>query len=518
MEVPNLKVIEGTVIEVIIRRGKTWGVVVEGSGEIRADAVIIATGTFLRGKIHLGEEISPGGRAGERPSLGITESLEKAGMRSGRFKTGTPPRIRDVGALERSEIGEDWGDDEPIPFSNFHGPSRLPKRPCWLTATTHQTHTIIRRNIEKAPLYNGQIRATGPRSCPSLEDKVMRFPERESHQVYIEPEGLDTAELYLNGLSTSLPREIQDQIVASIPGLKRAEISRYGYAIEYDYFSPDQLNPSLEAKTIKGLYLAGQVNGTTGYEEAAALGLMAGINAALGVQKSQPLLLSRSQAYIGVMIDDLILKGVDYPYRMYTSRAEFRLLLRNDNADIRLSPIGRQLGLLKEEEYNQIIRKEMEIERLLSRLRHTRCPQEQLEEALDNIGESFKNCCTLEEVLRRPGIRIGDLVESGLLGEYRDSSGVSLREAELIVKYEGYIKRCERECERIDRLEARRIPNRVDYDRIQNMMAVSREKLKSIKPRTLGQASRIPGITKNDIFVLAVALEKDKKSRRLGEK
>ena len=343
----------------------------------------------------------------------------------------------------------------------------------------------------------------------------MRFPDRNSHQVYIEPEGLYTEERYLNGLSTSLPKEVQEELVASVPGLENARITKYGYAIEYDYFPPNQLNATLEVKEIKGIYLAGQINGTTGYEEAGAQGLMAGINAALSVKGMPPLILPRSRAYIGVMIDDLVLKGVEYPYRIYTSRAESRLYLRNDNADIRLSGIGTDLGLLSKERYERVLEKEREIKTLIGRLRNTRWDSKVLSEIVGR-GESFRESRPLDVVLKRPGVTINDLMDNGLKDIVGPVSDTAVREAELAIKYEGYIKRAKVEAERMKRLEAVLIPEGFDFLSLQNMSIVSREKLNEIKPGTLGQVARIPGMSSNDASVVAIALEKLRRSAKNG--
>jgi tRNA uridine 5-carboxymethylaminomethyl modification enzyme len=509
--VQGLEIWRGTVVEIIVEGGRAVGAVGDPFGEIQADVIVLASGTFLGGKIHRGEEITTGGRIGEEAVGGLTAKLVAAGLRSGRFKTGTPPRI-DGDTADDTRMKEEWGDENPIPFSSFGIPSALPRRPCWLTGTTEATHEIIRRNIGRAPLYTGQIEAVGPRSCPSVEDKVMRFPDRPSHRIFVEPEGLDTRERYLNGLSTSLPAEVQDEIVSSIPGLEGARITQYGYAIEYDYFPPEQLRSTLETKKIRGLFLAGQINGTTGYEEAGALGLWAGINAARSVQEQEPPIVDRTRAYLGVMIDDLVTRGVEHPYRMYTSRAEFRLSLRNDNADLRLFSIGRELGLLSPEQCERIRAKRDEIGLLEKAVRNTSWSRERLEGAFGRQGERFRRNETLAAVLRRPGIHLSDILESGLgdaIGSFRDES---IREVELSLKYEGYIRRGETELLRMRRLEEAIIPEEIDYPRIQNLSAYSRDRLSEVRPRTLGQASRIPGITSNDVSVLAIILHKHRES------
>ncbi len=508
----GLKIARGTARAVVVEGGIAKGVIVDELGMVKADAVVVAAGTFLGGVLHTGREIVPGGRMGEKPTAGITESLVEHGIVAGRFKTGTPPRI-DGETIDIRVMREEWGDEDPIPFSNFGPPSSLPRRACWVTGTGEKTHRTIRDNVGSAPMYTGQIKAVGPRSCPSIEDKVMRFPDRASHPIFLEPEGLDTKELYLNGLSTSFPRDIQRELVRSITGLEDARITKYGYAIEYDFFPPQQLFATLETKAIRRLYLAGQINGTTGYEEAGAQGLLAGINAALGAEGRPPIVLQRTEAYIGVMIDDLVLKGVEYPYRMYTSRAEARLFLRNDNADLRLSGTGRSLGLIGEKDYSSVLKKEAEIKDLLNLLRTTRLGKSRLDEAFGPRGEAFRQSETLLAVLKRPSIGMADIVESCLSGIAGRYSGEAMREAELSVKYEGYILRGEAENLRLKNLESLPIPDTLDYRTIQNITAFGRERLVEIRPKTLGQASRIPGVTRNDISVLAVMIGKSSKFR-----
>jgi len=511
--VAGLETRRGTVTGVMIRGGRVIGITVDTLGEIEIQALVIATGTFLNGVIHLGPEIIAGGRVGEPPTTGISETLVRAGLHAARFKTGTPPRV-DGKTVDTSRCHEEWGDDTAVPFSSFGPPSVLPKRPCWLTATTPKTHEVVRKHIDEAPLYTGQIQAVGPRSCPSVEDKVMRFPERSSHHIFIEPEGLDTEERYLNGLSTSFPREIQEEIVASVPGLEDARITRYGYAIEYDYFPPQQLRATLETKRIKGLYLAGQINGTTGYEEAAALGLMAGINAALAVKREEPLVLRRTQAYIGVMVDDLILRGVEFPYRIYTSRAESRLFLRNDNADIRLSGIAHSLGLLCRADYERVLAKERAIAALMKGLRVTRWSVEKLETIFGPRGERFHESQALDTVLKRPAVTMEDLWENGLEKAIGPVEGSARRETELMVKYEGYVRRCESAAGKLDELDSIRIPVSLNFQTLQNMRLLSRERLDAIRPETLGQVARVPGITANDISVISIAIERMRRENR----
>lgn len=513
-EVPGLRIEKGNATGLMISGGRIRAVITDSLGEIEAEAVIIAAGTFLGGLIHRGSDISSGGRLGEAAAHGITETLVEAGLRAKRFKTGTPPRV-DGKSLDYSRCREEWGDETPIPFSSFGTASTLPRRACWLTGTTGKTHALIRANIDRAPLFTGQIHATGPRSCPSVEDKVMRFSGRETHQVYIEPEGLNTDEVYLNGLSTSLPADVQERMVATVPGLEEARITQYGYAIEYDYFPPQQLKSSLETKKIKRLYLAGQINGTTGYEEAGALGLMAGINAALAVKGDPPVVLERTRAYIGVLVDDLVTRGVDYPYRVYTSRAEARLMLRNDNADLRLSGLGRALGVLDEERYRRVEEKKRQIETLRRKLALTSWSRDRLDEVVGKThNERFRTSQKLEVVLRRPGVTLETLMKGGLRDEVGPVRESAAREAELLVKYEGYVRRGEMEAKRLQEAERIVIPDDLDYLSLQNVTIVAREKLNDVRPVSLGQASRIPGVTPNDLGVLAIVIEKMRRTGR----
>lgn len=468
-------------------------VVVRGGARYIAKAVIITTGTFLQAIMHTGEAKTPGGRAGEGTTGTLSDDLRRLGFDLQRFKTGTPCRLNGR-TIDFSQLSEQPGDADPVPFSYLTDAITDPQMPCWLTETNHEIHELIRANLHRAPMYSGQIQSTGPRYCPSIEDKVVRFADKTSHQIFLEPEGRNTHEFYCNGISTSLPRDVQDQMVRSIKGLERAEIMRYGYAVEYDFAPPTQLYSTLETKRIPGLYFAGQINGTTGYEEAAGQGLLAGINAALKVKGQEPLILDRSQAYLGVMVDDLVTKGVDEPYRMFTSRAEFRLLLRQDNADRRLTPIGERIGLASSERIRRHTEYEADLARglaLVAKLRHQ--------------GP------TLEEWLRRPEMTI-----ESVRALSPELAALSLpprvwAQLEIEVKYAGYIGRQEKEVDRQIKTQAVRIPETFDYRAAPQLRAEAREKLIRVRPRDLGQASRISGITPADLAVLLMYIKEPKR-------
>ena len=458
-----------------------------------ARAAVVTTGTFLKGLIHIGLENFPAGRAGEFSSIGLSDSLQQLGLKMGRLKTGTPPRL-DAKTIDFSKTEAQYGDDPPLPFS--HATERItnPQLPCYITYTNKNTHEIILGNLDRSPLYSGKIKGIGARYCPSIEDKVVRFAERERHQVFLEPEGLETKEYYANGIPTSLPYDVQVRFVRTIPGLEEAEIMRPGYAIEYDFVFPTQIKHNLETKIIEGLFLAGQINGTSGYEEAAAQGLMAGINAALKLQGKGPLVLGRHEAYTGVLIDDLVTKGTNEPYRMFTSRAEYRLLLRHDNADLRLMDKGNEIGLLDEEVYQRFLEKRRSIGEELKRLKKTRIKFE------EDKSEA------LEQLLKRPEITY-KFIDDNSPSDLALTPDVK-KQVEIQIKYEGYISQQMHLAERLKKIEGKKIPGDFDYKTVNGLSREVLCKLEEVRPANLGQASRIPGITPAAISLMMVAVER----------
>ena len=491
----NLLLLQGTAEALIVEHGKAVGVKCLGGVELRARAVILTTGTFLRGLIHIGESQMIGGRMGEPSAENLSASLKANGIELGRLKTGTPPRL-DGRTVRLDELTEQPGDPEPRPFSFSIGALPEPQLPCYLTRTNSKTHEIIRANLDRAPLYTGQIQSVGPRYCPSIEDKIVRFPERKSHMIFLEPEGRNTPELYCNGIPTSLPVDVQEAVVRSIRGCEQAHIVRYGYAIEYDFAPPTQLRPSLETKAVENLFHAGQINGTSGYEEAAAQGIMAGINAVLKLRNKPPFILRRDEAYIGVLIDDLVTRGTQEPYRMFTSRAEYRLLLRHDNADRRLMRYGHQYGLIPDEQLERLNRKEERIAALREHLENSR-----------HSGAS------LARMLRRPEMSFSDLLELAPELRAMDVPNEVAEQVEIELKYEGYISRQRQQVEQMRRMENWRIPADMDYESFDHISKESRRKLGEIRPVTLGQASRISGVTPADISILMVHLTARKAQR-----
>ena len=500
----NLRAFQDTVVDVVVddAQKRVLGVRTERGRVFRSRAVVLTTGTFMEAKIFIGEYVAPSGRLGEPAATGLGVSLRRRGFKLGRLKTGTPARALRA-SLDIGKMEEQGGEEEMVPFSFAGGPAGRPSVPCYITYTNTHTHRVIRDNIHRSPLFLGKIEGVGPRYCPSIEDKVVRFPERERHQIFVEPEGLSTEEMYLNGISSSLPEEVQEEFLRTVPGFEHIEVTRPGYAVEYDYLDPTQLLPSLQTKRCDGLFFAGQTNGTSGYEEAAGQGIVAGINAGLFLQGRAPLILTRSEAYLGVMIDDLVTLGTKEPYRLFTSRAEYRLSLRHDTADIRLLEKGYKVGLQSCDALDALKRKTRLLVEIRDTLRH-RHVQELDSVTLSEIrsyqGKSF------EEVLRNPSWHVGAL--ASLERELSDKPTHLLVQSELDVKYEGYIRRQEQQVRRFLGMEAENIPADFDYESVSGISKESREKLKQIRPVSLGQASRISGVRSADIAVLLTYLRK----------
>ncbi|MBL8023218.1 MAG: tRNA uridine-5-carboxymethylaminomethyl(34) synthesis enzyme MnmG [Elusimicrobia bacterium] len=495
---PNLTVLEDEVVGLLMETGRVAGVRTSRAGEIRSRSVVVGAGTFMKGLLHRGFETTPGGRMGEPPSAHLSDYLRSVGFEVGRLKTGTPPRL-DGRTIDYSKCLLAPGDDPPTPMSHFT--ASLPQRqlPCWLTRTTEIAHEAIRKNLDRSPLYTGRIQGLGPRYCPSIEDKVVKFSHHDHHQVFIEPEGYNTDEVYVNGLSTSLPEDVQESVVRAVPGLENARFIRYGYAVEYDFCPPTQLKPSLETKEVGGLFFAGQINGTTGYEEAAGQGLMAGINAVHYLRGQSPLTLGRDEAYIGVMIDDLVTKGTDEPYRLMTSRAEYRLRLRWDNADLRLMDHGRRVGLLSSQMYDHFLG-------YRGRL------WEAARESLPADAESgFFEDLPAPELMNRPEPSGGHRNGPNPWGEAHVH-----RQVEIERVYWGYMKRERAEIAKFLRLETRKIPPDLDYSKVHGLLTEARQKLSRVRPESLGQAARVPGVTPADAGVLLVHLERRRRERVEG--
>ena len=507
---PNVDFWQDTVTGLLVKGDQIKGVKTMIGGKIESKAVILTNGTFLNGLIHIGEQHFKGGRMGEVASHGISEQLKKIGFEVKRLKTGTPVRI-DGRTIDFSKLIEQKGDDEVVGFS-YTEPFKISKqRSCWIAHTSLKVHETLRKGFKYSPMFNGRIQGVGPRYCPSIEDKIERFSGKDSHQLFVEPEGWSTEEYYLNGFSSSLPDYIQYEALRQIEGFENAKIYRPGYAIEYDYFPPEQLHHSLETRLIHGLYFAGHINGTTGYEEAACQGMMASINASLALKDKQPLVLTRTEAYIGVLIDDLITKGVDEPYRMFTSRAEYRILLRQDNADTRLTELSYRLGLANEERYKKFQTKYYKVEEIKSYLEETYTYPDEINGLLEQKGSSrIEQKTKLSYLLLRPQISLSDMILTlSSLEQYREGDRFikeCLEEAEIQIKYDSYIQKEKELAEKLDRLEYIKLPKDFDYHTIQSLSYECREKLNRYKPETLGQASRISGISPADINVLAIFL------------
>jgi tRNA uridine 5-carboxymethylaminomethyl modification enzyme len=509
-QTPNLDFYQEMVSGLIIENCKIKGIKTSLGLEIHAKAVVLTNGTFLNGLIHIGEKQFGGGRAGESAAYGITEDLVKVGFEAGRMKTGTPPRV-DGRSLDYSKMNEEKGDAKPDKFSysNLTKPLAFQKS-CHMTYTSLDVHDILREGFDRSPMFNGRIKSIGPRYCPSIEDKINRFADKERHQLFVEPEGWSTVEVYVNGFSTSLPEDIQFKALRSVVGFENVKFFRPGYAIEYDYFPPTQLKHTLETKLVEGLYFAGQINGTTGYEEAASQGLMAGINAALKIQERNPLILKRDEAYIGVLIDDLITKGTEEPYRMFTSRAEFRTLLRQDNADFRLTPMGYEIGLASEKRLRRMEHKLNESEKMVAFYKETSISMAEANpilayKATAAISQSDK----IFKLFSRPQIDLEDILKIEKVAEYITNNDVDqeiLEQAEIQVKYSGYIDKERNNANKLTRLEEVKIPDNFDYSQIKSMSIEARQKMTKIRPATIAQASRISGVSPSDVSVLLVYL------------
>ena len=507
-QTPNLDFYQEMVGGLIIEDGKIKGIKTSLGIEIKAKSVVLTNGTFLNGLIHIGEKQFGGGRAGESAAYGITEDLVKAGFESGRMKTGPPPRV-DGRSLDYSKMNEEKGDAKPDKFSYSDITKPLVhQKSCYMTYTSLDVHDILREGFDRSPMFNGRIKSIGPRYCPSIEDKINRFADKDRHQLFVEPEGWNTVEVYVNGFSTSLPEDIQFKALRSVVGFENVKFFRPGYAIEYDYFPPTQLKHTLETKLVEGLYFAGQINGTTGYEEAASQGLMAGINAALKVQEKAPMILKRDEAYIGVLIDDLITKGTEEPYRMFTSRAEFRTLLRQDNADFRLTPMSHEIGLASELRLRRMEHKLKESEKMVAFFKETSITAAEANPILEAKETALVNQSDkMFKMFSRPQIELNDMMQLQKVKDYIDANEVDLEileQAEIQVKYSGYIEKERNNANKLTRLEDVKIPEDFDYNKIKSMSIEARQKLGKIRPVTISQASRISGVSPSDISVLLI--------------
>jgi tRNA uridine 5-carboxymethylaminomethyl modification enzyme len=508
---PNVDFWQDMCVGVLVEQQKVVGVQMGMGTKIYASAVVLTNGTFLNGLIHLGEKQFGGGRAGEKAAVGLTESLVGLGFEAGRMKTGTPPRV-DGRSLDYTKMEIQDGDENPSKFSFGSTPALVKQLPCHITYTNDATHDMLRTGFDRSPMFNGAIKSSGPRYCPSIEDKISRFADRDRHQIFVEPEGWNTVEIYVNGFSTSLPEEVQYAAMKTIPGFANVKMFRPGYAIEYDYFPPTQLKHSLETKLVENLFFAGQINGTTGYEEAACQGLIAGINAHRKVFEKDPFILSRSEAYIGVLIDDLITKGTNEPYRMFTSRAEFRILLRQDNADERLTPLGFEIGLADAAALERVERKKALTKQLKTKLREIGISPAQANPMLQKkesapINQQVK----ASSLITRPHVTLSDLIEVNeeaalAVSEVFNSEPLAVEQTEILLKYEGYIQREEEQAQKHQRLENLSLPEKMDYTQIKSLSIEAKEKLSQIQPATIGQAARVSGVSPSDISVLLVHL------------
>ncbi|EOC99426.1 tRNA uridine-5-carboxymethylaminomethyl(34) synthesis enzyme MnmG [Caldisalinibacter kiritimatiensis] len=512
----NLDLVQGEAVDILTENGKITGVLTKTGARYDTKSVIIATGTYLKGRIYIGEFNYEGGPSGLFPSNDLSQSLKRLGIKLKRFKTGTPARVH-KDSIDYSKTEVQPGDEEIVPFSFLNDKINIDQVPCYLTYTTEETHEIIKSNLDRSPMYAGEMESVGPRYCPSIEDKIVRFADKNRHQIFIEPEGLDTKEMYVQGMSTTLPEEVQIKMYRSIPGLENVKIMRSAYAIEYDCIDPTQLKRSLEIKNVENLFFAGQVNGTSGYEEAAAQGIIAGINAVLKLRGEESFILDRSEAYIGVLIDDLVTKGTNEPYRMMTSRAEYRLILRQDNADLRLTEKSYKIGLASKERYEKVKYKKEQIEKELKRLKNiVVTPKKEVREFLESLNSSpIKAPTSLFNLIKRPELSYDSLKD---LDKDRPDLPREIRmQVEIQIKYDGYIKKQLKQIEQFKKMENKKLPKDIDYDAIKGLRLEARQKLNDIKPDSVGQASRISGVSPADINVLLVYLEQQKRLKNRSD-